>query len=435
MNYEAMSKNAMPLRIRLFPVAILCFAVFISACAQTQHQTHQLVESQLRANNTEAALQILDGQSNSTKTTALHSLNKAMVLRQMERYEESIAEFEKAKNQVGRLSPTSISESLMAYTLTEQFSIYKPTIYEHLFVNSFQIMNFLALDQLDSARVEALQIDLALTRLTKEGHFKEAAFARYITGLVFEANLELDNALIAYQSAYRNYESALLPIPDDLQQRIQYLIPSPGLELDTPRADKERPLPLLPQGQLLILSHIDFAPIKTSYDTTLVDPETGHIYRVSLPKHLTRDLDGIHFEFTLNQRSFHGQQIADIESIAMDDLNRKMPRLKARALSRNISKYALAEEANQEHEILGQMVNFLGAMLEQSDNRHWLTLPNKIHIARQPLDQGAYSLEIKVLDRYNNIIERRNIENIEITANQFTFVNFTWQRMPEHSIH
>ncbi|VUD59202.1 hypothetical protein TDB9533_02617 [Thalassocella blandensis] len=422
---------------QLLRALLLCLVTFITACAEVQHQTHLVVESQLRADKPEAALQTLEKQSLPAKTTALYFLNKAMVLRHMGEYEQSTTAFEKAKAEIGRLSATSITESLAAYTVTEQFNSYQAPTYERLFVHIYQIMNYLALGNLEAARVEALQIDVALNRLTEVNLYQEAACARYITGLVFEANQEPDEAFIAYQQAFANYERGKVSVPRDLQLRLASLAKRLGVDLGQTLtidiADTQPPQQA--QGQIVILADIDFAPRKIMSDTSVMDPQSGNIVRVSLPHYQPRLLDGVTVTATLNQQSFNAEDFANIEAIAIDELHRRMPSIVSKTISRNISKNSLANQVKEENQILGQIVSIVGAALEQADTRHWLTLPNKIEIASQTLPPGNYSLAIDILDRRQQTLKHKSIENIEIKPNQLTFINVSWQHANTYPIH
>ncbi len=420
--------------VLLVAVLVLC------ACAQLQQETHLQMEMQLRAERPETAMQILEQQTPAAKASALYFLNKAMVLRQLGEFEQSIVMFEKAKNVIGRLSATSISESIAAYTVSEQFNKYQATNYERLFVHIYQILNFMELRRLDEARVEAMQIDIALNRLTEVGHFAEAAAARYITGLVFESNREPDAALVAYRRAYENYKQANIQTPRDLRYRLAHLSGQLGVEADIHLSENsleslENYVPKGDQGQLVIFTDIDFAPRKTQASTTVLDPESDQIIRISLPRYLSRHIAGVRVEFQIEQTVVAGELISDVEAIAQQELETQMPELTLRAISRTVTKYHLTKKADKESELLGHLVNFAGAVLEQADTRNWLTLPNQIQLASFALAPGTYAIQAEVLDRHNNRIGKRQIDAIEITSKQTTFLHFSWHKPLNNRLH
>lgn len=417
----------------LFILAAMC----LCACAQIHTKTHSIATSYLRAQQPEAALETLEAQSKSAKKSVLFKLDKAMILREMGLYEQSTQEFERAKKIIGELSPISISETLSSYSVSEQFNSYKATIYEKLFVHVYQIMNFLAINDLAGARVEALQIDLALNRLSEVGHHKEAAAVRYISGLIFESSKELDTAFINYQRSQDNYTQANTSPPKDLQMRLLRLSQHLNFEqkhqeftqLFEPQKLKDARQE--PHGELILFLGIDFIPQKTEVSGTIVEPNSGHIFRLSLPHLEPQDLGNIHARITaknmsFNSKPFSSETLSDIEAIAIDDLEKQIPKLKRRAISRNITKYKLSSQANKESEILGSLISIIGAALEQADTRSWMTLPNKIHIATQTLPPGTYTLNVSLVNDNNVEVGHTTINNIEITKDQFTFINHHW---------
>lgn len=125
---------------------------------------------------------------------------------------------------------------------------YRGTKFEKVFLHYYKAMNYIQLavehpekmiDYIESARVEARQIDIKLTAIqNEEGTYQEArdkkqrlfgklmsifnalegkmdkdkliyredAYVRYLTGLVYEQNGEIDEARISYQNAAELYE-------------------------------------------------------------------------------------------------------------------------------------------------------------------------------------------------------------------------------------
>jgi len=75
-------------------------------------------------------------------------------------------------------------------------------------VHVFAALNYLELGQPEAARVEVLQIDLLLRQLAErapEPALGVDPFARYLSGMIFEALGEDSDALIAYRKALEAY--------------------------------------------------------------------------------------------------------------------------------------------------------------------------------------------------------------------------------------
>ena len=280
-------------------LVLLIFVMLLQGCAQVNERVYRDMETHLRADRPEVALDALEQLGNSPLNRALYTLNRAMLLHHNGQFEKSVEAFEQAKRYIGVFDATSVSESIAAYTLSEQMSVYQAAVYEKLFVHVYQIMNYLALGALDSARVEAMQIDLALTRLAESGHYLAAASARYVAGLIFEAQREYDSALVAYRQARDNYAAAASPAPADLLERLTRL--SDELGLDSAANTSIANAPHRPAdsdhntGQLVVFHHVDLAPRKRQLDQTVMDPGSGRFYRVSLPVFQRRGLPPLQF--------------------------------------------------------------------------------------------------------------------------------------------
>lgn len=406
---------------------------FCSACAHLQQDVFVDVESQLRAQQNEAALASLEKLNRFYNNRALYELNRGMILHYMGNYQESISAFERAKKYIGILDPVSITESIAAYTLTEQLRSYKATVYEKLFLHMYQIMNFLAINQPDSARVELMQVDLALKTLNQKGHYLASAAARYVSGLIFESLNEHDNALIAYRQAYQNYKQTDEAIPRDLRYRLVNLAHIVGLDDEAMRWQQEFDLPKQnlndSNSQLVIFYNVDFAPVKEQISESVIDPSSGQWYRLSLPYYQRRNVQNVYFEATISEQgTWLSDTLADIESIAINDLEKQLPELTMRAISRNIARRAVTKEAEEEHEILGGLVNIVGAIFDEADIRNWRTLPNNIQLSARHLLPGTYSISLKVLNERGVLIDHHTIDDVVIEPNRTKFLSFSWFR-------
>lgn len=413
-------------RLRVIWLTFLC-----TACVHMQQDVFVNVESQLRAQQNEAALASLEKLNRFYDNRALYELNRGMILHYMGSYQESISAFERAKKYIGILDPVSITESIAAYTLSEQLRAYKATVYEKLFLHIYQIMNYLAINQPNSARVELMQVDLALKTLNQEGHYLASAAARYVSGLIFESLNEQDNALIAYRQAYKNYRQTDEIIPRDLKYRLVNLTQVAGLYNETIQWQKEFNLPKRHvnngNSQLVIFYNVDFAPVKEQVSESVIDPSSGQWYRLSLPFYQSRNVKNIYFEATINNEgTLLSDTLANIESIAIDNLQKQLPELTLRALSRNIARRAATKEAEEENELLGGLVNVLGAIFDEADIRNWRTLPNNIQISSRYLLPGNYSISLKVFDERGVQFDHHTIDNVVIEPNRTKFLSFSW---------
>jgi hypothetical protein len=151
------------------------------------------VESYLLRQQPEQALATFESHKPEDRNKSLYLLDKAMLLRMQGRFEDSNRAFEEAKTLTKTLDAISLREQAAAVSINDSQRSYLPRIFEQVLVHCFQAINYLQLQQYGEARVEILQLD----ELLKQEDDTQIPFARYLSGLVFEFNRELDNALIS----------------------------------------------------------------------------------------------------------------------------------------------------------------------------------------------------------------------------------------------
>ena len=190
------------------PLAVLVLAgLALSqvACVSGIARNQGDLEHYLNNNLTAEALEVIELRRRVSRNKSIYLLDKAMLLRMQQQFEESNTAFEQAKDVIEELDAISLREQASAVTINDLMRSYLPPTFERVLIHCFKAMNFLELRQYDDARVEVLQLD---EFLKQQDDFR-LPFARYLSGLVFEFNQEPDNALIAYRKAYEAYRDRL----------------------------------------------------------------------------------------------------------------------------------------------------------------------------------------------------------------------------------
>ena len=89
---------------------------------------------------------------------------------------------------------------------------YEGDLHEQVMINVLKALNYVGLGQLNEALVEARQIDHRLNvlsdKVSDKNSYREDPFARYLTGILYEASGDLNNAFIAYRKAYEAYQAS-----------------------------------------------------------------------------------------------------------------------------------------------------------------------------------------------------------------------------------
>jgi uncharacterized protein len=420
---------------RLHLAAVLLAALLLSACA-THGDVFRRVEGRLAAQQHEQALAELDALSRFGRDQALYQLNRGMLLRMQGDFPASIAAFERAKALGLDLEALSVTEGLAKLTVAEAASSYVPDPYERVLLHVYQALNFLEQGNLDAARVEALQLDVALRRLDpQDGRAPQGgdAFARYLSGLIFEAHGEWSDALIAYRFAARAYEAAQRPLPHSLKLGLLRLTEYVGLA-EEHAAYRERfgieqwesVARRAREAEVVVVLHRGLAPVKYEHSVMAQDFRSGQLYRVSLPHLRRRPPRAASFSLSEGESRVLGEDVEAVHALAALSLEQKLPGMTARAIARNVVKHNASSRAREENPLLGLIVNVAGAIAEQADTRSWRTLPDSIQIARLSLPPGEHEVSVRVYDAAGSVIGEHELPGLSLGAGQKRVVSLHW---------
>lgn len=364
------------------------------------------VERPLHQNQPDLALQVLE-QNGNTDGLALYLVHKGMLLRMVGDIEGSIHAFETAKPLITFQEATSISELASSLVLTEGLGGYQPPPYEQVQLHFYQALNRLDVGDVEGARIEAMQIDILLERRWGgSAPFGSDAPARFLTGLIFEANGEPDNALIAYRKAYQSYSEHghVGGVPAELQRRLLRLTRVNGLhnefekyaEAFGKQRQDEAIAALRNQkahGELVLVAGTGLVPHRYEEVAMHMDPASGTTVAIALPSlsSPSNTISGVGLRLNGSVLA-RGEPIADLAALTSAQLEDELPGLIAKSIARNVAKAIAAQEAQEQFGLFGGlMVNIAGAAMEAADIRSWSTLPQHIQVASVALEPGTYT--------------------------------------------
>ncbi len=415
------------------PVALV---LLLSGCAGYRQALYQ-VEQSLQQTSPGNALTVLEAADFNDRDRAVYLLDKALLQRYAGDYQASVQTFEQAKRVLGTLEATSVTETGAALTWSENLTSYEGRLYERLLLHVYQALNYLALEQLDAARVEALQVDLLLRRLypgTQAAPNHSDALARYLSGLIFQAVHEPDDALIAYRHALAAYTQSGadygVSVPRDLQERLIRLAEQLGLQNDA--ADFRRRFGIDPKpvtarsGEVVVLVSAGLAPRVYEQSSMSQDLVSGRMYRISLPALQDRPSRVRSLRVTAGSVSVGGEVVEDISRAAHRALADELPGMTARALSRMVAKDVAARKASEEDALAGALINFLGVVAEQADTRSWNILPDTIRLATLRLPAGEHAVTVQLYDAWNNVLTTRQFAPVVVKPGGITFLTLYW---------
>ena len=373
-------------------------------------------------------------------------------------FQESNTAFDEAGDIAEDRYTKSVSKEAVSLVTSDKLRPYPGTRYERLLSHYYRAINYVYLNQLDGALVECRRATALINYFKDEGEkydFFGAGFLAHLSGILFEAIGEWNDAYISYKQAAEYYRNAAektgVEMPEDIGHSLVRLARKLGFVDELERYQGQygefSPRPAN-TGELILFYESGYVPSKgedalmfpilkkddvddEKFVPTLMgregmifeDVELEYLLRVAIP---TIDshrplLSGI--EVAVGEVKASGVLVEDVENIAIETLNAQRTGILLRTLVRAVGKYLLYRKANKENEALGLLVNLAGVVTEQADTRSWQTLPNQIFMVRMLLPTGTHTLNLSFLGENGRVRGRDAVPDIKINPNRITFWN------------
>jgi len=302
---------------------------------------------------------------------------------------------------------------------------------------------------------------------------------RYLTGLIYESQNELNDAFISYRKSITEYLNSkriyTFYIPQDLVFRVLKIAKKLGFKEEFEEICKKLNLNIswkdvkydLEDNAEVILFHYNgFAPYKVdNYIEVSFGEGWGYVGSIKVSSDEEKDLQKarqiarsiasneqflVAFpKFVPNENKIKyavveiydlgGKKITtqktfkveDIETIAIENLEDKIARIRIKSIARAAIKYALSKELTRRLTeksdefskwLVKKAFQVTSVATEQADKRSWRTLPKEINLCVVSLPEGEYNVEIKFYDNYNNFLQRKIINKVSLKNKQKTFL-------------
>ena len=373
-------------------------------------------------------------------------------------FQESNAAFDQAGDIAEDRYTKSVSKEAVSLVTSDQMRPYSGTRYERLLSHYYRALNYVYLNQLDSALVECRRATALINYFKGEDetyNFFGAGLLAHLSGVLFEATGEWNDAYISYKQAAEYYRNAAektgVKMPADIGRSLVGLARKLGFADELARYQEQygkfSPRPEN-TGELILFYESGYVPAKGEDALTFpilktddVDDEKfvptlmgrqGRVYkeieleyllRVAIPKIDSHRPSFSGIEVAVGAVKARGLLVEDVENIAIETFNAQRTGILLRTLVRAVGKYLIYRKANKENEALGLLVNLAGAVTEQADTRSWQTLPNQIFMVRMPLPAGTHTLNFSFLGENGRVGGRDSAPDIKINPNRITFWN------------
>jgi uncharacterized protein len=383
-------------------LACLCGAF---GCASDYVARTRPARTAYEAYRPEEALRDLDEERGPDKDNLLYLLDKGMVLHAAARYAESLEVLAKADKLSQDLDFTSIGEESAALLTSERERTYRGEDFEKLMISVLQALNFAELGRDEDALVEVRRVDERLHKMVVEEKkpYEQLAISRYLGGVLYEDQGDLDAAFIDYEAAYRLQQS-LGPLAEPLVR----LARQTGREdlarklLGAPAAPGTPGAPGLPgaadarpigpgEGQVVVFIEAGRSPQKES-----LRHKTAAAQIIDIPHYRDRGT-ALPASVAAEGRSTAAVEVTSLSAVAKAHLDDRVGRLLAKALVQTGLKAGVAAgvASQTQSEGLGALTFLVLSQLNQADLRSWLSLPAQFQVARLRLPVGKHTVTVE----------------------------------------
>jgi hypothetical protein len=364
-------------------------------------------------------------------------LERGLLLHYAGQYGQSNDVFDRAEILSADLYTKSISREAAALVTSDLALEYVPKPFEQVLVNYFRALNYMFLGEKEDAIVECRKASDKLALYSEEDKrpYRRDAFIEYLTGILYEWDGEINDALISYRNALGGYEvyGELfgLPDPDHLTCDLLRTADALGFIDDIERVSPEDRERCSPESQVDTLAKVvvfveqGFVPARQelSANIPILKSEArrvhddahgfslgvysrlhGHSFdaddieyflRVAVPRYADPPARPPTPMLFLDSLAVTPSISEDIFALAKAELDHDMPMIFAKTLVRALIKYKASDAAEDKWgPLAGRLVNVATAATERGDLRAWLSLPRAIYVAILYVDPGTYNLSV-----------------------------------------
>lgn len=456
-NIMKKTMGAPPLAGRHLLLGVFAFCACLLSCCASPPTIQPQINALVVSNHLNYAVKILDDQKSNygPRNQLLYCLDKAYILQLAGRFDESISYFEKAKVLIDTLYTQSVTKIAATWLVNDFSAPYRGENFEHVLVNIFQALNFAALNNINEALVDARDVDLRLSTISRlydkdqKDSYRDDAFARLLMGILYESTgsqQDLNDAFISYKKSLEAYESNFYKSMGAAAPRIlKENLLAAAQSLGFPEFEQyHRQFPAVKflntkekesKGQIYLIQYNGLSPIKHPSSIVLPFPP-GIITKFSFLKYTPREYD-IKYS-VLNAKNATNTTFVlptetanDLASLAIKDLKSRQTAIYAKAVVRPVLKTAAEAGASiKAKEKGGEAASYavqgasslFNLFSEQADTRSWQTLPAEIRIARLVLEPGTYDLSLSNFGVNNDLVDRKDLGRITLKAGEKKFL-------------
>jgi hypothetical protein len=380
-----------------FRFGSIFFGIVLIGCSSARmsdQESDRLFRSGHYEEATEHLKQGLKSQGESGRDLLLYLLDVGLSLHSAGHYEESVQVFLRADRIAEIKDYTSLAAETATLLTSENLKDYKGEDFENVLISAYLSMNYALMGKNEDALVEARRVNHKLELMVTQGKrkYKQSAFARYLSAILYEADRDYNNAYVDYKNTHDLdahvpglgsdlWRCALqLRMPDEMEHWDQeyHLTKEDHSDASTlgPRSSK---------AEIIVLYENGISPIKRP------NPVFAHLPKF-YPRHNPVSQASIEVNGKIVGTPF---TLENIEATAIANLEEKYGALIAKKVAGVVAKESLSYAIGRESPILGMLTRFALYASDQADLRSWNLLPKDLQLLRIVVDPGTYRVRAR----------------------------------------
>jgi len=363
-----------------------------------------------------------------------------------------------AQEQAAKIQISKGLKKVSAVVSNDNAIAYEIASYEQSMLHSYQALNYLYQGSLEGALVEVRRANLVQESALKTnqtevydaqkemadkgvnrnklysnypsmdnliGDVKNSfqnAYTFYLSGLLYEAGKQPNDAYIDYKRAIEIY-------PDNtyLQQDVLRLAKKLGMHEELSRFEQRfgryKTINKKKAGQVVVIFEQGIVNAKEEARLNLPIFNTNSnikFFTFALPVYRGRLSTLTPLNINIDEKSYLSQEIVRLQSLATKDLQDQLPGLVTRQAIRLVAKEQIRQNLKKSGGDVGNILASLyNVASEKADTRSWSSLPDNVQIIK--LDNVAAGQKIiEIL-----FAGKKEIIDIEVIENGITLINFT----------
>ena len=393
----------------------LLIAFFLASCASPSKLRDERIGKPVRTGSYTTAISNIEKDRKklyNTEDAFLFEFDMGILHHYSQDYETSIRHFANAEVILDDLYTRSVTNEAAALLSNDNIRPYRAYPFEIQWLHKIQILNYLALGEIDGAVVQSRRALLAIQSLQEkeDEKFNESAALHYLIALSFEQQRSADDARIAYSNAAKLFSnSGLTPKLTTQVLESEQEIVVVGYAGLSPVLGENKFWGTYADG-LLLLHYKDANG--SSQTTTLIAPGlirgTTMTVQFAIPKIVERPSLATAFSVNVDGSVKITEPIANTRNSLKRDLENGENTILLRTATRVIMRTIAANKAKEKMSsaagggtaglLLSLGTDFATYAMENADLRMGVAMPLTLQIIRVPVEPGKHSVKIDVLD-------------------------------------